>query len=313
MGSHEKRFKERQKSPKDNFYTLYETVAQEVETYPLSVWKNKHVYCPCDAEWSNYTKYFLDNFERLQLKQLTCSNITDGRMMTITNAGDKPVWKKMEEDVFYPAGDFRSFQAKELMKQCDIVVTNPPFSISLEFLDQVVAYEKQFLYIAFQAQLNCRNVFKEIMRGNLVVGNTLTHCITFRLDDSYEVKPGSGYENEKGEKFAEVACVWFTNLPTNSKKLKENNVEDVESYIAGFKRFQKFPEVVNFKWMKDVPTNYYGVMGVPLTYLKFHNPNDYIIHGRNGYNGGSTHGLLLEGSTGSREFARVFIQKIKKD
>lgn len=300
--------KYRKANSRDEFYTTYQTIHDEVFSYSGDVWKGKNVYLPCDSAWSNFFKFFLQNFKHLELKSLTCSSI-EGKWCKITDPLKAVKWVEMDDDVFYKKGDFRSLQAKALMRDCDIVVSNPPFSLSLPFLEQICGYNKEYLIIAYQAQLNCRPVFKEIMKGNLSVGNTGNGgTMPFIIADSYETI--NCVETEEG-RAAHVACVWFTNLPTKKKKLPDNNVENVDEYIAKFKRFQKFPEVVNFKWLRDVPTNYYGVMGVPLTYLKFHNDEDYILHGRNGYEGGSTHGLFLQGED-KAQFGRVFIQRRKE-
>ncbi len=301
--------KYRRLNPRDEFYTLYDTIHNEVLTYPLNVWEGKNVYCPCDSEESNFFKFFLQNFQHLKLKSLTCSSI-QGRYCKITNPLKAVKWVEMEDDVFYNKGDFRSLQAKQIMQECNIVVTNPPFSLSTSFLEQICRYNKEYLIIAHQANLNCKSVFKEIMRGNLRAGNTANKegVMLFRINDAYEDIQCT--EIEEG-RLARVISVWITNLPTKEKKLPVNDVEDVESYIAGFKRFEKYPQVVNFKFMRDVPTNYNGVMGVPLTYLKYHNPKDYIIHGRNGFEGGGTAGLKLQGEE-KAQFGRIFIQKIQK-
>lgn len=286
---------------KDEFYTLYQTIADEVETYPLEVWEGKSIYCPCDADWSNFTKYFTDNFARLKLKRLTCSNYTDGKMMTITKANQKQVWKEMEGDVFYNAGDFRSLQSKQLMSECDIVITNPPFSLCLDFFRQVSSFGKQYLIIIFQPQLNSRPFMSEFLKGNLSVGNTGSGVMPFQM--------GEGCYSTNKDNIAKVNSTWVTSLPTLPKQLPKNYIEDIESYTAQFRRFRKYPEVINVPRIKDIPTNYNGVMGVPITYMKFHNPKDYKILGQNGTNGVSLFGLETIGRE-KNEFGRIFIQRL---
>ena len=299
---------------RDECYTMIETVEAEVFTYPPSVWENKHVLCPCDAHWSVFTKFFTENFEKLKLRKLTCSSITDGKMMEIAHADDEQAWNDLEGDMFCQAGDFRSFEVKEKMKECDIVVTNPPFSLSIPFLAQIVNLNKKYLFIDHQARLNCRSYFKEFYRGNLVLGNTPKGYdrVPFRLHETYELKEGGGYIDENGDKIVGLPTVWVTNLPVQPKSLPKNDVENVEEYIKRFERFAKFPDVVNIKTIKEIPTNYYGVMGVPLTYLKFHDPDVYKIHGQNGFETGNTHALYVEGKSEDEcEFGRFFIQRIQ--
>lgn len=315
MGTKAQHLKDRYGKPKDECYTMLEAIAKEVESYSPDVWEGKHVYCPCDAPWSNFTKYFIENFGKLKLKKLTCSNITDGTMMEITSANDDVKWVEAEGDAFCEAGDFRSFQSKEIMKECDIIVTNPPFSLALPFLSQIVGLGKKYLYVDHQARLNCRSYFLEFWKGNLRIGNTTdNNKMLFRLHHTYNVKKGSGFVGEDGNKYAEIPCVWVTNLPAKIRSLPKNDVEDVEEYIKGFPRFAKHPDVVSIKYLKDIPTNYYGVMGVPLTYIKYHNPDEYVVYGQNGFNGGNTHALCLEGKTEDDgcEFGRIFIQRLRQ-
>lgn len=300
----------RRRNSRDEFYTLYEDIHKEIFSYPPEVWAGKAVYCPADSETSNFYKFFLQNFTHLKLKSLTCSSI-QGKYCIITNPLKAVKWKKMDEDVFFPNGDFRSLQAKKLMEACDIVVTNPPFSLTLPFIQQIVGYGKQFLVISYLAQLNSVPVFREIMRGNLTLGNSNKegHMI-FQLGDNYE-GIGTTKVLEDGTKIARVAADWFTNLPINERHLPENNPENLNEYLSQFKRFEKFPKVINFNKTRHVPTNYFGVMGVPVTYMRWHNPDEYIIHGRNGFNGGQSAGLKIQGED-KVSFGRIFIQR-KKD
>lgn len=298
----EKGLKERQKNPRDEFYTTYGTIEAEIETYPKEVFCGKTIYLPCDAEWSNFFKYFLDNFEKLQLRGLYASSI-EGKYVKITDPKDI-VWKDMRDDFFFKTGDFRSQHARELMKEADIIITNPPFSLFLAFFQQCVQYQKKFLCIAYQAILSSKHVSREIIQGRVTVGNDCPSAMYFTMSPEYEIT------SVNGEGLASVCCVWLTNLPTREKHLPKNDVEDIEAFVNSCTRFTKFPEVINIMAIKDIPTNYDGVMGVPVTFFKYHNPKEYKIFGINGYVSNS-HGLSLVGQQ-KESFGRLFIQKIKK-
>lgn len=286
---------QRKREPRDEFYTLYETIESEVLSYPVEVWKGKVVYCPCDASWSNFYRFFIDHFKRLELKEVIFSSI-EGRYCRYS--GKDLEWLKMPADVFCPSGDFRSLFAKDLMKQADVIVTNPPFGLFLQFFEQIVRLKKEYLLICFTPIISKGILMREILKGNLFCGNSVkAGNLTFEVCGDYEKS-----KNVTDKNLVTFGCTWITNLPVFEKNL---NVFDVDKdYIAALQRYDKFPDVINIERIDKIPTNYDGVMGVPITYMRKYNPKKYKILGRNGF--GIESALEIKGK---KLFDRLFIQK----
>lgn len=283
----------RRHNPKDEFYTQFEDVKNEIESYNVDVWEGKTILLPCDAKWSAFYRYFAQNFTKLKLKCLYASSI-EGTLTKITKDGIEET--ALQGDMFYSAGDFRSFAVKELFKQSDIIITNPPFSLTLQFLKQIIAYNKQYLIISHLATSNCSFCFSEFKRGNLTTGNTNNKgCMEFELHGDYD----------NGGKLARVAACFLTNLPTKEKSIVSFDVQD--SYIQELDRYKEFPDVVNIERIDKIPTNYKGVMGVPVTYMRKHNGRVFEVLGRNGYENNSNGLTSLK--TGKVYFGRIFIKR----
>lgn len=242
-----------QRNKKDEFYTRYEDIEQELSHYNLN---GKKVYCNCDDyNKSNFVKFFHDKFDILGIKTITSTSLNgyvymyDGIVETINPLRD---------------GDFRSEECITILKDSDIVITNPPFSIYKEFILQCVEYNKDFIFLGNNNSISYPKIFPLYQNGLLHYGYTANKTMTF--DSPYEGK-GKGIEVP--------AISWFTSLRTETnKRLKlTKSIKDMS-----YPTYYNF-DAINIDKLKDIPYDYYDLMGVPITYLIYHDPQQFEIVG----------------------------------
>ena len=238
------------KAKNDEFYTQYADIEKEMNAYleyDKNVFRNKTILLPCDdPEWSNFTKYFAQNFERLGLKKLISTsyapnskNLDDlfapteyeaasnkydkaksesnGRIFTLTkdaNNDNHIDFKDIEWDYLEGDGDFRSSELKALRDEADIVITNPPFSLFRAFLAWIIAGNKQFAIIGNMNAITYKEVFPLIKRNAMWLGQSISSGDReFRVPDSYPLESAGWRVDGEGQKFIRVKGVrWFTNL-----------------------------------------------------------------------------------------------------
>src|SRR3990172_9796475 len=297
------------KAKKDEFYTQIVDIEKELKHYKEQ-FRGKVVYCNCDDPYeSNFFKYFASNFNALGLKKLITTSysgspIVGGQLPLFQVAGSKgkqPLKIEIKEvpdtdkdgainldDVKYllkhdkntatplkGSGDFRSEECIKLLKQADIVVTNPPFSLFREYLAQLIEYDKKFLIIGNINAITYKETFKLIKEGKMHVSPYhFNKTLNFEIPDSYE---NFSYINADGNKVAAVPAIcWFTNLDSPARH------EDLKLYKKYNK--QEYPKYDNYKAIEvskvaNIPMDYLGVMGVPITFLGKHNPDQFEIVG----------------------------------
>lgn len=254
------------KAANDEFYTRIEDIENELRHYK-DHFKNKIIFCNCDdPEESNFWKYFELNFEFLELKKLisTHYNATEPsyKLELIGDIdGDGKVTKgDIIKTPLKQNGDFRSPECVEILKEADIVVTNPPFSIIRDYIAQLDEYNKKFIFIGPQNIITYKEVFPLIKDNKLWLG--YTHPKEF-------VKPDGNFQ-----KFGNIS--WFTNLET--KKRKEDLLLYKKYNAKDYPKYDNY-DAINVDKVKDIPMDYYGVMGVPITFLDSYNPNQFEIVG----------------------------------
>jgi hypothetical protein len=285
---------------KDEFYTQLSDIANELRHYKHH-FKDKIVYCNCDdPRVSNFFHYFAYNFEHLGLKKLitTCFKNQDADLFSenesekaiyLEYTGDKngnkvPDIEEIGVHELKGDGDFRNPESIELLKQAHIVVTNPPFSLFREYVAQLIEYDKKFLIIGNLNSVTYKDIFQLIKANKLWFGQSIhSGDREFRVPEDYELTAASSRIDEEGNKFIRVKGVrWFTNLDY------EERYEDLilhKNYIP-----EKYPtydnyNAINVDVTKDIPVDYSGHMGVPITFLDKYNPEQFeIIKFRKGDN-----------------------------
>lgn len=277
---------------KDEFYTQLSDIEKELRHYKEH-FRGKTVLCNCDdPRISNFFKYFAMNFEHLGLKRLitTCyknqdidlfSNHSDEKAVYLIYDGDTNGngYPDAEEIGIHPLkgdGDFRSNECIELLKQADIVVTNPPFSLFREYVAQLMKYEKKFLIIGRQNAITYKEFFPLIKENKVWMG---FHCgdMSFQVPDDYEMRETRSWRDENGNNWRSLgnAC-WFTNL--DHTKRHEPMVlykkYDPELYPS----YDNF-NAINVGTTSEIPYDYNNVMGVPISYLDKYCPEQFEIVG----------------------------------
>lgn len=241
----------------DEFYTQFTDIEKELKHYEKT-FKNKIVYCCCDDYGiSNFTKYFELNFDRLQLKKLisTCFNIKgNGKFSVRKNDG------QILQGFLNDNGDFRSYEAIELFKEADIIVTNPPFSLFREFIDILIDLKKDFLVIGNSNAITYKNCFNYIMNNKMWLGQ---NCVRWFI-------------NPKGNLVEGARSFWFSNINHQKRntKMPLSKKYNSKDYIA----YDNY-KAIEVSKSKDIPFYYSGIMGVPITFLDKYNPQQFEIIG----------------------------------
>ena len=273
------------KAKNDEFYTQLTDIEKEMRHYK-EFFKGKVVYCNCDdARESNFFKYFSLNFEHLGLKKLISTGFkADGKGVVLIYEGDKNGNRIVDDNEIIVNelegnGDFRSAECIEFLKEADVVVTNPPFSLFREYVAQLMEYGKKFLIIGNQNAITYKEIFPYIKNNELWLGLSMNGSNRwFQAPDDYEVKENAaGYKVIDGKKYYFVNGVtWFTNIPHNKRneeldlyrKYNETDYPQYDNYCA-----------IDVSKVADIPIDYEGVMGVPITFLYKYNPSQFEILG----------------------------------
>lgn len=277
----------------DEFYTQLSDIEKELKHYKKH-FKGKVVYCNCDdPRVSGFFHYFSYNFEKLGLKKLiaTCyksaerdlfsSNDSEAAIM-LEYTGDKdnnnvPDPSEIGIVKLKGDGDFRSEESIELLKQADIVVTNPPFSLFREFISQLFDYEKKFIVVGSKNAITYKEIFGLIKDNRLWLGNGFsTGNAYFKIPPENARNYANGvYDKVTGlVKFRNVG--WFTNLDIAKRHeelilFRDYNERDYPRYVNY--------DAIEVGTVKDIPRDYDGEMGVPITFLDIYNPDQFEIVG----------------------------------
>ena len=282
------------KVKKDEFYTQLTDISKEMKHYK-NHFKDKVVYCNCDdPRVSSFFHFFSYNFEKLGLKKLitTCyksqsmdlfSENDSEQAIYLEYDGDKnnnnvPDPEEIGIVELKGDGDFRSKESIELLKQADIVVTNPPFSLFREFISQLDEYDKKFIIIGNVNAITYRETFKLIKENKLWLGASIhSGDREFGVPDDYPLTAAGSRIDENGNKFIRVKGVrWFTNL---DYKERHEDLILYKSYTPEeYPKYENF-DAINVNKTKDIPADYDGYMGVPITFLDKYNPDQFEIIG----------------------------------
>lgn len=305
----------------DEFYTQYNDIAEELKHYKEH-FKGKVVYCNCDdPEWSNFWKYFHNNFRSLGLKKLISTHYAPGFEVSYAKIYEGGDDFNMEAgttiDIYgnddYAPGDFRSDDSIQFLEECDICCTNPPFSLFRSFISQLMAYEKKFIIIGNKNALANKDIFPLVKNNKIWTGvRGFSGGMWFYAE--YE---GKTEKIVDGKKVINVPSIWFTNLDITKRHdgLWHHNGEfdktKAHTYYEGFEDFYpKYDnyDAINVDKTKDIPIDYEGVLGVPITFLDKYNPDEFEILGCSAYSCPTHFGCGALYVNGKKTYTRILIR-----
>lgn len=276
----------------DEFYTLLPDIESELQHYTKH-FQGKVVYCNCDdPRISNFYRYFAENFHRLGLKKLiaACYQESHRNLFDIENntSGCYYIYTGTEQENRIPTdadvvhfqgdGDFRSQESIALLKQADIVVTNPPFSLFREYVAQLIKYKKSFLIIGNINAITYKEIFHLIKENQVWLGVNLGRGISgFIVPEHYELYGTETRIDSCGNRIVSPNnCLWLTNLD-NAKR--NEKIVLTKRYVGNESAYQRYDNYdgINVNKTQDIPMDYAGFMGVPITFLHKFNPNQFEI------------------------------------
>lgn len=264
------------RAKQDEFYTQLEDIEKELRHYDF---KGKKVYCNCDnPSMSNFYKYFKLNFNYLGIKELISTGYNfDGQGYYGHYDGVTETIKNLEGN-----GDFRSEECIQFLKECDVVVTNPPFSLFREYVAQLMEYGKKFLIIGNQNAITYKEIFPYIKNNELWLGcKGLGTDFFFNVPDDYKEElmatktQGGGWRIIDGEVVGRVAnACWYTNIG----HARRNTELDLYRRYSNedYPKYDNY-DAIEVSKVSDIPMDYDGVMGVPITFLYKYCPTQFEI------------------------------------
>lgn len=349
------------KAKNDEFYTQYSDIEREMNAYldyDPNIFVNKTVLLPCDdPEWSNFTKYFAQNFEKLGLKKLiSTSYAADSKPASIPyqltlfeenspkfdksktrshgkifilekdiNKDKKINIDDLEWDYLKGDGDFKSSEIKKLRDEADIIITNPPFSLFREFLAWLIEGKKLFCMIGTMNAITYKEVFPLIKSNKMWLGNGFNHGNAFfSIPESAAKDYADGVYNPETKLVKFRNCCWYTNIDHGRRHqplplmTMEDNIKFSKHKEVRGRDYQKYEnyDVIEVPYTDSIPSDYNGVMGVPISFLDKHCPEQFKVTGMaedngRGYSGpeskwdGKNPHCIVDGK---KKFKRLFIK-----
>lgn len=270
-------------SEQDEFYTKITDIEKELRHYKRYL-GNKTVFCNCDdPQSSNFWKYFELNFNHLGLKKLVSTHYeTTKPSYKLELKADKNKDGVINDlDIVKTPlrqnGDFRSPECIEIMNNSDVIVTNPPFSLFREYVIQLMEFKKDFIIIGNQNVITYKEIFPLLRDDNMWLGY-YSGDMEFIVPDHYQPR-ATRYREENGIKYRSMGNIcWFTNVDIQKRH------EELIIYKNYFGNEDEYPKYDNYDAIEvgrvnNIPCDYFGVMGVPITFMSKHNPNQFEIVG----------------------------------
>ena len=327
----------------DEFYTELSLIEKELKYY-RAFFKGKVILCNCDDPYeSNFFKYFAINFNMLGIKKLiaTCyvgSPIADMQLSLFDyeqeeekttksphkieisevkdynndgriNLADVEYLLENHKNTLTPLqgdGDFRSAECIELLKQADIIVTNPPFSLFREFMAQLIKFEKSFLIIGNQNAVTYCEIFP-LIRDNKIWLGYHSGNYWFKVPNYYEERKYRFKIDENGQKWRSLGNIcWFTNI--TFEKRHENIILYKKYSPDVYPKYDNY-DAIEVSKVADIPCDYYGIMGVPVTFLTKYNPNQFEILGDSRYHDGQDFTDDINIINGKALYRRILIRR----
>jgi hypothetical protein len=295
------------KGKQDEFYTQLSDIEKELKHYKEHL-KGKVIFCNCDDPVeSNFWQYFYLNFNHLGLKKLIATHYDpvkptykqeyDGKNLSITDLLEN--------------GDFRSPECIELLKESDVVVTNPPFSLFREYVNQLIEYNKSFIIIGNLNAITYKEIFPLFQKNKMWLGCSIhSGDREFRVPYHYPLEAAGFRIDKDGNKYIRVKGVrWFTNLDTKERH------EDLILYKyytpEEYPKYDNY-DAINVDKTKDIPIDYNGVMGVPITFMDKYNPDQFEIISDSRYHDGQDFTDDINIINGKTLYRRLLIKKRMK-
>ena len=261
------------KAKKDEFYTQLSDIEKELGHYRAH-FRGKVIFLNCDdPEESNFWKYFCLNFKFFGLKKLIATHFGNGRpAYKLEKKNGNTLETSLKQN-----GDFRSPECVEILKEADIVVTNPPFSLFREYVAQLIEHNKKFIIVGHQNAITYKEIFKLIKENKMWLGYGFNRNMAHFINKHY-VDYASDTDHKEGM-IRVAGIVWLTNIDT--KKRHEDYIL-YQKYHGNESAYPKYDnyDAINVDKTKDIPMDYDGVMGVPITFLDKYNPEQFEIIGQ---------------------------------
>ena len=293
----------------DEFYTRLPDVTEELSHYAPTLFAGKTVYLPCDTDESAFWLYFDDLFDELGLKRLVAT--------AFSKDGTAYQWERRKglstaRTPLKQNGDFRSPECLALLGEADIVVTNPPFSLFRKFLRVLMEHDKAFIVLGNKNAIGYKETLAWMRDGRVWLGaNACTNLHFYRPDDAPAWdRVELCFATARPRKVVKLGLTrWFTNIPHTRDKPTFIPTAVYKGNEDKYPRFDNLPDAINVDKVKDIPGDYPGVMGVPITFMDKFNPAQYELHGfvrdiakdASGRNGAWVHG--------KEKYARVAIRR----
>lgn len=319
----------------DEWYTDYKVVEKELIHYKEQFY-DKIVLCNCDDPFeSAFSKYFLKNFNSLGLKKLICTSYSASKMHEEANSNGPMIidftyalvvkeiphsnreilddeviatFLKNGENIvkLHGDGDFRSEECVDYLKEADIIVTNPPFSKFTDIFSLITKYKKKYLLISNQNAITYKVVFPFIKNNLARVGYHFGD-MAFKVPKDTKPRKTRFWIDETGQKWRSIGnAMWLTNLEViqKNKELKLSLTYDPSRYT----KYDNY-DAIHIKKVVEIPSDYNGIMGVPITYLKYHNEEQYEIIGEANHGSDNEFDLFKPKINGKDTFKRILIKK----
>lgn len=284
-------------SRNDEFYTPMDMIEAECSYYKEH-FAGKTIYCNCDNPFlSNFIAYFIAHFEEFGLKRLIGTGYSRGGSgIKYDYSGDDPSCSK-HITLLEGNGDFRSDECVALLDECDIVITNPPFSLFDEFVSQIIEHKKDFLIIGCINAVTYKSIFPLIMENKMWIGVTMRGCQMSEFIVPCDYKWGGvsmGFVDKVNAPVVKInTAAWFTNL---SHSFRNEMMELTKTYAAHEDEYPTYDNFdgINVDRVKYIPNDYDGIMGVPISFVGKYCPEQFEILGLVNSGSGKKYGFTKD-------------------
>lgn len=327
------------KAKNDEFYTQYGDIQAEINAYldyNPDLFKDKVVLCPCDdPEWSNFTKFFAQNFKRFGLKKFISTSYSKipgqlGKIFWIdrdVNGDGKIDINDLQWDWLLGDGDFRSPEVTKIRDQVDFIITNPPFSLFREFMDWIwKGPELQFLVIGNMNAITYKEIFPKIKDNKMWLGVGSNMSLVYKTpyanqsDSNKKAVIKKGYNPDEGYIIVPAVC-WFTNIEHGRRhqplqlmsavenlRLSKHDAIKNKTFEEAYPKYDNY-EAINVDFTDAIPKDYEGIMGVPISFLDKYCPDQFEILGLDRYIENNPRYGHRFNINGKEIYARILIRK----